>query len=99
MSNRSWRGSRSQKRQREIHDYPDVVAVPSAAIEIDIGVAQPNPNSAQGSFLNAVIERNIPLVLIGNPGFCRWIHSVGATGKVEGRAQALYEILKIVRKP
>src|SRR5215510_13964252 len=89
---------RSEKRERVIDDDADIVAAAAAATEINIGVAQPDPYAAQGSLLNAVVDCNIPLVLIGEPGLFGWIYCVGATGKVEGGAETLDVVFKIVRE-
>ena len=91
--------SRSEKRERVIDDEPDIVAAASAVTEIHVAVAQPDPHAAQGSFLNAVVDRNIVLVLIGEPTLVGWIHGVGATGKVEGDAEALDVVFEIIREP
>src|SRR5215831_18289407 len=91
--------TRSEKREWVIDDESDIVAAASAVTEIHVAVAQPDPHTAQGSFLNAVINRNIVLVLIGEPALFCWIHRVGATGKVEGDAEAPDVVLEIIREP
>ena len=53
---------RSEERERVIDDDSDIVPVASVAIKMHVGVAHPDPYATQGSLLNAIIERNIPLV-------------------------------------
>src|SRR5215467_772899 len=93
------RRTHSEKRERVIDDEADIVAAASAITEIHVAVAESDPHAAQRTFLNAVVDRNIVLGLIREPTPGGWIHCVGATGKVEGDAEALDVVFQIVRDP
>src|SRR4030095_3016303 len=90
---------RSEDGERVIDDEAEIVAAASSVTEINVAVAQPDPHAAQGAFLNAVIDRHIVLGLIREPTPGGWIHRVGATGKVDGDAEALNVGLEILGEP
>ena len=67
-------------------------------IEINVGVARPDPESPHRPFLDPVVDRHIPLIFIGDPFLCCWIYRIDATGKIAGRAETSDVVLKVVRE-